>query len=170
MSYNSDFDFCLLVFTVPKHFENSVCFHSQVDNGGRRNPNQVGLLEKTFPYRHMRASARARARAHTHTHTHKYIYIYIYYIYICMPACCRDQPISMSRDSFRMQSVLQPSDAVVCVCMLGWSQPSGSPTARISSKMWTQSPLTTQFCSTRTSPTISSTWRYLSTIGGRRAW
>lgn len=49
------------------------------------------------------------AYAHTHTHTR-------------VPACCTDQPVTvdvifMSRDSFRMQSVLQSSDAVVRVCV-----------------------------------------------------
>jgi len=62
MRYISDFDFCLLGFRIPKHFENSVCFRRQVEKGGRRDPNPVGPSEKTSLYRHM----------HTHTHTHTY--------------------------------------------------------------------------------------------------
>ena len=112
MVFNSVFDFSLLGFIVPKHFENSVCFRLQVERGGRRDPNPVRPLE--------RPSIGICTHTHTHTHTHT-------------SACCTDQPITvdviiMSCDSFRMQSVLLPSIAVVRVCVC---RANHSPLARL---------------------------------------
>ena len=162
MRYNSDFDFCLLGFIVLKHFENSVCFRRQVEKGGRRDPNSVGPLEKTSLCRHVHTHIH-KHKTTTHTHTHME----------CMLHISTHHCQSYLHVTWQFQDAERPSAqrcCGLCVCMLGWSQPSGSPTARASSKLWTHSPSTTQFCSTKTSPTISSTWRCLSTIGGRRGW